>query len=98
MSRNWFKIGPVLTLSTFVASYQQSLKIQEQLSQNRIRFATRLNEMCDEMLGLAREGERQRKMVSLTGFPAAPQLIRSTKRTASDIRLHYRKVMRSWRR
>lgn len=68
MSRNWFKIRPVLTLSTFVASYQQSLKIQEQLSQNRIRFATRLNEMCDEMLGLAREGERQRKMVRSITF------------------------------
>lgn len=53
-----------LMIRTFVASYQQSLKVQEQLSQNRIRFATRLNEMCDEMLGLAREGERQRKMVS----------------------------------
>jgi hypothetical protein len=59
------RIGHVLTIRTFVASYQQSLKIQEQLSQNRIRFATRLNEMCDEMLGLAREGERQRKMVGL---------------------------------
>jgi hypothetical protein len=58
-------IERVLTIRTFVASYQQSLKIQEQLSQNRIRFATRLNEMCDEMLGLAREGERQRKMVGL---------------------------------
>jgi hypothetical protein len=48
---------------TFVASYQQSLRVQEQLAQNRIRFATRLNEMCDELLGLAREGERMRKMV-----------------------------------
>jgi hypothetical protein len=57
-----------LIIRTFVASYQQSLKIQEQLSQNRIRFATRLNEMCDEMLGLAREGERQRKMVRLIIF------------------------------
>lgn len=48
-----------------MASYQQSLKVQEQLAQNRIRFSTRLNEMCDELLGLAREGERMRKMVSL---------------------------------
>jgi hypothetical protein len=53
---------------TFVASYQQSLRVQEQLAQNRIRFATRLNEMCDELLGLAREGERMRKMVGQTGF------------------------------
>lgn len=56
-------MGGALRYRTFVASYQQSLRVQESLAQNRIRFATRLNEMCDELLGLAREGERMRKMV-----------------------------------
>ncbi|KAL7421093.1 hypothetical protein Q5752_003977 [Cryptotrichosporon argae] len=46
---------------SFVAAYHQSLRLQDQLAQNRIRFAQRLNEMSDELLGLAREGEKLRK-------------------------------------
>ena len=50
---------------TFVSAYQQSLKLQEHLATNRIRFSNRLNEMSDELLSLAREGEKMRKLVSL---------------------------------
>ena len=44
-------------------AYHASLKVQEQMANNRIRFAQRLNEMSDELLGLAREGEKLRKLV-----------------------------------
>ncbi|WWC91012.1 uncharacterized protein L201_005952 [Kwoniella dendrophila CBS 6074] len=47
---------------TFVSSYQSGLKLQEQLAHNRIRFSQRLNEMSDELLSLAREGEKMRKI------------------------------------
>ncbi|WVR08891.1 hypothetical protein IAU60_005950 [Kwoniella sp. DSM 27419] len=47
---------------TFVAAYQGGLKLQEQLATNRIRFSQRLNEMSDELLSLAREGEKMRKI------------------------------------
>ncbi|WRT69264.1 uncharacterized protein IL334_006248 [Kwoniella shivajii] len=47
---------------SFVSSYQSGLKLQEQLAQNRIRFSQRLNEMSDELLSLAREGEKMRKI------------------------------------
>ena len=57
-----------LTRSTFVNAYQGSLKLQDQLAQNRMRFAQRLNEMSDELLGLAREGERLRKLHKENGM------------------------------
>ena len=47
-----------------MAAYHSSLKLQDQLAQNRLRFSMRLNEMSDELLGLAREGEKLRKQVS----------------------------------
>lgn len=47
---------------TFVTAYHASLKLQDSLAQNRIRFSQRLNEMSDELLGLAREGEKLRKL------------------------------------
>ncbi|GFZ47231.1 hypothetical protein JCM24511_04974 [Saitozyma sp. JCM 24511] len=47
---------------SFVQAYQGSLRLQEGLAQNRIRFSQRLNEMSDELLGLAREGEKLRKL------------------------------------
>ncbi|OCF32411.1 GTPase activating protein [Kwoniella heveanensis CBS 569] len=47
---------------SFVSAYQGGLKLQEQLAQNRIRFSQRLNEMSDELLSLAREGEKMRKV------------------------------------
>lgn len=48
---------------TFVEAYHASLRLQDNLAQNRIRFSQRLNEMSDELLGLAREGEKLRKLV-----------------------------------
>lgn len=53
---------------TFVNAYQGSLKLQDQLAQNRMRFAQRLNEMSDELLQLAREGERLRKLHKENGM------------------------------
>ena len=46
-------------------AYQQSLRLQDTLAQNRLRFSQRLNEMSDELLGLAREGEKLRKLVNI---------------------------------
>ncbi|KAI9636893.1 putative GTPase activating protein [Dioszegia hungarica] len=46
---------------TFVNAYHTSLRLQETLAQNRIRFSQRLNEMSDELIALSREGERMRK-------------------------------------
>lgn len=54
----------LILLRTFVNAYHSSLKLQEQMGNNRIRFAQRLNEMSDELLGLAREGEKLRKLAS----------------------------------
>lgn len=48
---------------TFVNAYQSSLRLQEQLAQNRMRFAQRLSDMSEELFSLAREGEKQRKLV-----------------------------------
>lgn len=47
---------------SFVTAYQASLRTQEQIAQNRLRFASRLLEMSEELNSLAREGEKQRKM------------------------------------
>lgn len=49
---------------SFVLAYQSSLKVQDQLAHNRIRLSQRLNEMSDELLALAREGEKMRKQVN----------------------------------
>lgn len=49
--------------------------MQENVAQQRIRFAQRLNEMSDELLGLAREGEKLRKLVSAPRLmPCRPKL------------------------
>lgn len=54
---------------TFVGAYHQSLRLQNQLAEGRIRFSQRLNEMSDELLALAREGEKLRKLVSRPHHP-----------------------------
>lgn len=82
-------------------AYQGSLRLQEGLAQNRIRFSQRLNEMSDELLGLAREGEKLRKLVSRLRFESkTPQAdrTRSTRRTACGIRVYSRRARWSWTR
>lgn len=64
---------------SFVNAYQASLRLQDALAQNRLRFAQRLSEMSDELLVLAKEGERLRKMVRLN---VARDLTLSTRTTA----------------
>jgi hypothetical protein len=54
----------ILLHRTFVRAYKKSLEIHEALAQNRSRFAARLYEMSDELVNLAKEGERLRKLVS----------------------------------
>ena len=39
------------------------MRLQNQVAENRIRFSQRLNEMADELLALAREGDKLRKLV-----------------------------------
>ncbi|ORX39261.1 hypothetical protein BD324DRAFT_619059 [Kockovaella imperatae] len=53
---------------TFVSAYHSGLRLQSQVAENKLRFAQRLNEMSDELLGLAREGERLRKMHKENGM------------------------------
>jgi erythromycin esterase-like protein len=53
----------LLTFRSFVTAFQANLRVQEQLATNRMRFSQRLQEMSDELNGLAREGEKQRKIV-----------------------------------
>jgi hypothetical protein len=50
---------------TFVRAYKKSLEVHEALAQNRSRFAARLYEMSEELVNLAKEGERLRKLVSV---------------------------------
>lgn len=38
------------------------MRLQHQIAENRIRFSQRLNEMSDELLSLAREGDKLRKL------------------------------------
>ena len=57
----------MLTLRSFVQAYHSSLRLQGALADNRLRFSQRLNEMADELLSLAREGEKQRKLHKDTG-------------------------------
>jgi hypothetical protein len=64
---------------SFVNAYQASLRLQDALAQNRLRFAQRLSEMSDELVVLAKEGERLRKMVRLN---VTRDLIPSTRTTA----------------
>ncbi|TYJ59114.1 hypothetical protein B9479_000103 [Cryptococcus floricola] len=52
---------------TFVQAYNSGLRLQDQLAQNRLRFAQRLNEMAEELFSLAREGEKTRKIHKETG-------------------------------
>lgn len=48
---------------TFIKAYQDSLKTNDQIAQQRLRFATRLNEMGDELASLGKEMEKARKQV-----------------------------------
>lgn len=54
------------SVRTFVRAYKKSLEVHEALAQNRSRFAARLYEMSEELVNLAKEGERLRKLVSLS--------------------------------
>lgn len=45
-------------------AYNATLKVHDTLAQNRLKFAQRLIDMSDELMNLAKEGERLRKVVS----------------------------------
>lgn len=47
---------------SFVDAYHNSFRIHESLASNRLRFSQRLSETSDELLLLAKEGERLRKL------------------------------------
>lgn len=46
---------------SFVNSWQTTMKIHEVLAENRLRFASRLNEMSEELANLAKEVDKNRK-------------------------------------
>jgi hypothetical protein len=50
---------------SFVEAYNATLRVHDTLAQNRLKFAQRLIEMSDELINLAKEGERLRKVVSV---------------------------------
>ena len=49
--------------SSFVNAWQTTLKIHEIIAENRLRFASRLNEMSEELASLAKEVDKNRKAV-----------------------------------
>lgn len=55
----------IVTQRTFVHSWHHQLKIHEGVAENRLRFAARLVEMSDELGGLIKEVEKNRKTVSV---------------------------------
>lgn len=52
---------------SFVEAYHASFRIHESLASNRLRFSQRLSETSEELLTLAKEGERLRKIHKETG-------------------------------
>ncbi|KAJ9124346.1 hypothetical protein QFC22_001146 [Naganishia vaughanmartiniae] len=52
---------------SFVEAYNATLRVHDTLAQNRLRFAQRLVEMSDELINLAKEGERLRKVHKESG-------------------------------
>lgn len=48
---------------SFVNSWQSCMKIHETMAENRLRFAQRLNEMSEDLAGLAKEVDKNRKQV-----------------------------------
>ncbi|KAJ3827235.1 Rho GTPase activation protein [Lentinula raphanica] len=46
---------------SFVTAWQNSMKIHEVLSENRIRFSQHLNEMSEELANIAKEVDKNRK-------------------------------------
>jgi len=46
---------------SFVSAWQSTMKIHEIMSENRIKFAQRLNEMSDDLASLAKEVDKNRK-------------------------------------
>ena len=53
----------VILRSSFVNAWQTTLKIHEIIAENRLRFASRLNEMSEELANLAKEVDKNRKAV-----------------------------------
>jgi len=49
--------------SSFVNAWQTTMKIHEIIAENRLRFASRLNEMSEELANLAKEVDKNRKVV-----------------------------------
>jgi Rho GTPase-activating protein RGD1 len=64
-----FSIRPVLTRkspffnSSFVNAWRTTMKIHDIIAENRLRFASRLNEMSEELATLAKEVDKNRKAV-----------------------------------
>ena len=44
------------------------MKIHEVIAENRLRFASRLNEMSEELASLAKEVDKNRKGVCITSY------------------------------
>ena len=63
LSRSFFMPTRVILPSSFVSAWQTTLKIHEILAENRLRFASRLNEMSEELANLAKEVDKNRKAV-----------------------------------
>ena len=49
------QIWAELTARSFVHAYHSSMRLQNQVAENRVRFSQRLNEMADELIDVGRE-------------------------------------------
>jgi hypothetical protein len=57
------QLGNLHLRSSFVSAWQTTMKIHEIIAENRLRFASRLNEMSEELANLAKEVDKNRKAV-----------------------------------
>ena len=66
------------------------MKIHEIVAENRLRFASRLNEMSEELANLAKEVDKNRKAVYPhlinKSFPSFTSLLRPVQGTCNQLR------------
>lgn len=55
----------MIRFRSFVVAWQASMRTHELMADSRMRFATRLNEMSEELNNLVKEVDKNRKVVSI---------------------------------
>lgn len=75
-----FNSQSLISFRTFVTAWQSALRTHEQMAENRLRFAQRLNEMSQELSTLAKEVDFSRKQVNSNNVSPYPCLTASRPR------------------